>query len=192
MKMKHRFWRGIAVFLLLITLFAAPASAAEGGFTEGVRSLWEEHSAEVFSALALLGSVLVAVLYKAGLLPLLKKALGAIGATAKQTAGKTEELAHLLEERQAALAETLLPVADRVEEMKRSLEAAQSALQGSLERLERLEAREGELLRLSRGQADMLHGLSMGANLPKFRKDAIDRAYLTLSETAPEEGGEEK
>ena len=28
-----------------------------------------------------------------------------------------------------------------------------------------------------------LHGLSMGANLPKFRKDAIDRAYLSLSET---------
>ena len=190
--MKRKILRLLAAFLLTAALLAVPAAAAEGGFTEGVRSLWEEHRTEVFSALALLGSVLVAVLYKAGLLPLLKRALGVIGAAAQQTAGKTEELTRLLEEREAALAETVRPVAERVEEMEKRLEKAEASLRSAVSGLEALQIGEEELLRLSRGQAAMLHGVSMGANLPKFRKDAIDRAYLSLTETGSKEGGEKK
>ena len=179
--------------VVLLSLLTVPVHAAGGPFTDGVKSLWEEHSGEIFSALALAGSILVAVLYKVGLLPLLKKALGAIGATAKGTAAKAEELVRTVEEREKALSDALLPVADRVAEMEKRFGMTEDALQHALCRLEEVEKEEKEALRLLHGQISMLHGLAMGANLPKFRKDAIDREYLSLAVNGDgQEGGEEK
>ena len=176
-----RLFASLFAVALTAAVLTAPAFAAEGGFSETVRFVWEEHSTEVFSALALLGSVLVAVLYKTGLLPLLKKALSAIGSTAKNTALKTEELARVLEEKEEALAQTLLPVGDKVEAMEKHLERAETSATEMVSRLEALELREAANRRLLEGQIAMLHGLAMGANLPKFRRDAIDRAYLALT-----------
>lgn len=185
-KGRGRLFAAILAAMMAATLLTVPAHAAGGAFTEGVKTLWEEHSGEIFSALALLGSVLVAVLYKVGLLPLLKKALGAIGAAAKGTAAKTEELVRTVEERERALSDTLSPVTDRMAEMEKQLAKAKTATEETLLRLAELEKREEDALRLLRGQAAMLHGLALGANLPKFRKDAIDREYLSL--TAREDG----
>ena len=186
-----RIFAATVLATVLLSLLAMPAHAAGGPFTEGVKTLWEEHSGEIFSALALAGSVLVAVLYKVGLLPLLKKALGAIGATAKGTAAKAEELVRTVEEREQALSDALLPVADKVAQMEKRMEEAKEAEAAALLRLGELEKREEETLRLLRGQVAMLHGLAMGANLPKFRKDAIDREYLSLSVRGDTEGGGE-
>jgi hypothetical protein len=187
-----RLFAAMVLATVLLSLLAMPAHAAGGPFTEGVKTLWEEHSGEIFSALALAGSVLVAVLYKVGLLPLLKKALGAIGTAAKGTAAKTEELVRTVEERERALSDLLSPVADQVTAMEKHVEQAQAASAAVLGRLEELEKREENARRLLRGQIAMLHGLAMGANLPKFRKDAIDREYLSLTAgDGGQEGGEQ-
>ena len=62
-----RLFAAMVLATVLLSLLAMPAHAAGGPFTEGVKTLWDEHSGEIFSALALAGSVLVAVLYKVGL-----------------------------------------------------------------------------------------------------------------------------
>jgi hypothetical protein len=143
-----RLFAAMVLATVLLSLLAMPAHAAGGPFTEGVKTLWEEHSGEIFSALALAGSVLVAVLYKVGLLPLLKKALGAIGATAKGTAAKAEELVRTVEEREKALSDALFPVADKVAQMEKRMEEAKEAEAEALLRLGELEKREEETLRL--------------------------------------------
>ena len=96
-----------------------------------------------------------------------------------------------MEEREKALSDALLPVADKVAQMEKRMEEAKEAEATALLRLGELEKREEETLRLLRGQVAMLHGLAMGANLPKFRKDAIDREYLSLSVHGDTEGGGE-
>lgn len=150
------------------------------GVGEVLLSVWEEHSAEVFSALTLLGSLVVAFTYKRGLLPTLYGALNSIGNTAKEASERAQGLATEAQEHILSLEGIAQPVA-------RGMEALGDVCTDMSTRLTALETllakEEDERARIKcvmEGVADMLWGVFTAANLPEYAKEQIGVRYNAI------------
>ena len=128
-----------------------------------------EHSGEILSALAFLGSLIIALTYKKGLLPLMKGALGALG-SAVSSLGKEAE-------------DSLKRGSDAIEEIGARLGSAEELIVGLCESFDSLckrlsaseeYAAEGERAHLIiEAQVDMLYEIFMTSSLPQYTKDQV-------------------
>ena len=128
-----------------------------------------ENLGEIFCALTLLGSLVLAVAYKRGLLPLMTKALGAIGGSV----GKLGEDAASFSSK----------ISERTERLERALDEAKADIFGFGELLENiamelavLKSGNEKIERTERAldtQTEMLFELLMSSSLPQYQKDAV-------------------
>ena len=175
------------LILILAGMLSLPAVAAEvsadpaeGGFTDAVGSFFTEHLTEVFSALALVGSVAVAILCKRGLFPMLTRAMTRLAGTASETE-KNAALAVSTaqktgEQMEKALASVEEETARAVSLLEHTADEAVE-MQTKIDILQRGEAQMREVLL---GQTEMLYGILQSAALPQYRKDALSEAYLRM------------
>ena len=152
-----------------------PLEEDENPFS-AVFSVVTEYSGEIFSALAFLGTLIVAAAYKRGMLPTLKKALTGIKGALTDASDKTEA--------------TLTFVERRLGEIDECIDHASRTADGILDTLEGLDGRislmEGEydgravMKTLMLSQIDMLYDIFMCSALPQYKKDEIGERVAAM------------
>lgn len=136
---------------------------------EEIYSVIEINADKIFSILAFIGTIVVSVGYKSGLLPLLRDALsklkGAID-NVKEDGERNNQL-----------------TSDKITEINKSIDDINESLKKNSEELSRIEwqfegyeelCRERQSMKaLIEGQIDMLYAIFMSSALPQYQKDEI-------------------
>lgn len=152
---------------------------------EAVFKKVQEHSDTIFSALTLVGSLVLAFTYKKGLLPALGDSLGKIGDSVKKISDVTETSIIKSEGAIIDIDERINNIGgvfERLEEKIADLNAKLVAVEEERER--------GEVTRiLMRSQIDMLYDIFMTSALPQYSKDAVGEKIAAMK-LLLEKGGE--
>lgn len=143
---------------------------------EAVFEKVKEHSDTVFSALTLVGSIILAFTYKKGLLPSLGASLGKIGDSVKKIGDATEisivksEGAIIdIDSKIRGIGEIFDKVEVQIEELNNKMEDVDK------------EREEREITRiLMRSQIDMLYDIFMTSSLPQYSKDAVGEKIAAM------------
>lgn len=168
--------------------------AAEAPVSDRVVQFFGDHLSEVLCALAFLGSVLLAAIYKKGLLPLLRTGLSKVAGSLGEGIDSLKDSADRLASRTDGSVTAL------VEKVEPMLEAARRAADHAQALAVRLEALETELALskgereasalLLRGQLEMFYEFFMAVNLPQYQKDKLGQTYVRLTKALEGEGGD--
>ena len=151
-----------------------------GTWGEQILSLIETHMAELFSALTLVGSMVLAYSYKKGLVPTLWGGLSSIAQTAEKTSERTRELAEMAEGSISSMTQAATPIFEKIEEMcKGADQLAEQARQLEV-RVREAEDDRALVKTLMAGVADMLYGVFSSANLPQYAKEQIGQRYTAI------------
>ena len=152
---------------------------------EAVFNKVKEHSDTIFSALTLIGSLVLAFTYKKGLLPALGASIGKIGDTVKKIGDATEmsiikgEGAIIdIDERIRQIGELF----ERLEEQLEDLNQKMEAVEGERQQSERTRI-------LMRSQVDMLYDIFMTSSLPQYSKDAVGEKIAAMKSLLEEGEG---
>ncbi len=142
---------------------------------ESVAAFIEENADTLLGALTLVSSLLVAFLYKSGLLPLLRRALS----TLSETSGRTEELTERFTERAekelALLRESATPVAELLKTTEKTVAKIEEALRAS-------EEANRETRDILETETTLFYELLVSANLPEAQKTSMAESYYRLRE----------
>ncbi len=165
----------ILIFALTSSAFAAgEANLNEtepviGNIFDTVYDIMLENSDKILSALAFAASLALILVYKRGLLPLLKNALTGLGASVSRMREQAEKSSENSAKSISAAAEKLALAEITVNQLTQKL----SELEKKLVDTETLKE-DSEILRtLMTSQIDMLYEVFMSSSLPAYRKDVI-------------------
>ncbi len=128
-----------------------------------------EHADDLFSALAFAGSLVLAFIYKKGLMPQLSSALGNIRASVKSISDTAEKT---LAGSECAIAD----VKSSMELVGTGLDTLCSAVADLDKRLSASEEQMNEtkaMKTIMSAQVDMLYSIFMSSSLPQYSKDAV-------------------
>ena len=172
--------RKFLIALLLITVLATVFSisafangdvaANERGsvfemlYTEVVR-----HSDKILSALAFVGSLLLAITYKKGLLPLMRGGLNTLGSTVASLKDETEKLKAHSNENIALAVERL----DTAQKLTEALSQKLEALENELSAVNATQTKYADMKIIMKYQISMLYEVFMASSLPLYQKEAI-------------------
>ena len=157
---------------------AAPTETVESAPTaETVLSFFTENGSTLLSALGVAVSLLLAFLYKSGLLPLVSRGLSAISESSDKAAGMTAEFTsrasdalHALEEKTSAAVSQAEETAAIVQSTHAVLEALQDALREAKEERDRISLVLAE-------ETALFYELLNSVKLPETQKDVIRQRY---------------
>ncbi len=161
----------ILVSALCISASAEAPSAEEANvFSEGFEAI-KAHSSEIFSALAFCASLLLAMTYKKGLIPAMKKSIAALAAAVSEIK-KSEEGA--IDTQKSEFSK----INERMGILEEYLKKAEEALGKSEQILEKLNtdtAYSEKIRTVISEQVSMLYDVFMFSSIPEYQKDAIGR-----------------
>ena len=162
---------------------AVKAEATEVNFFERLYDAVTDYISEILCVLAFGGSFLIAVLYKKGLLPLLKGALSAISSAVGKIKDATEESAISDAEKTAKITEALDRAHALIEAQTRSLEVVERRLDAlSTDKTDR------ERMKLIlECEVELLYDIFMSSALPEYQKDAVAKRLKSISSLIKEE-----
>ena len=163
---------------------AAPtAEERDVNFFEKLYDAVRDYISEILCVLAFGGSFLIAVLYKKGLLPLLKSALSAINAAVGKIKEATEKGANADAEKTAKITQALDKAYGLIEAQSDTLEALEKRLDSlSTDKSER------EKLRLIlECEVELLYDIFMSSGLPEYQKDAVAKRLKAIESLVKEE-----
>lgn len=177
----------IVILIFTVSVFAfsayADGEAVEAeteneSFYELVYSALREHSEKILSALAAIGSLLLAFTYRRGLMPTLNGALEkmceGIGKIKTASEEQTKNAALLLSEAEERLENSKNALAD----ITNKLEKLELELSESLESKDEREKMKIILL----SQTEMLYDIFMSSALPQYQKDMVGERTLKIKE----------
>ena len=131
----------------------------------------EENADKIFAGLAFLGTLVVGIGYKSGLLPLLRDALSKLKLAIDGVKADGELSKALTENKMAEISKA-------VEESNLRL----ANIEESLAEYEALRDEREKIKVLLEGQIDMLYAIFMSSSLPQYQKDEIGERIQTLRE----------
>lgn len=137
-------------------------------------------SSEIASALAFIGSVLVAFAYKRGLLPSVKSGIVAIGGAVGQLKDSTESCSRHQEEMLREFTDRLSRAEDVLERFGKAIdEIAEKTEDGEMAAADR-----ADMKALMSAQIDMLYDIFMTSSLPQYQKDAVNQRVREMREVS--------
>lgn len=142
---------------------------------ESVAAFIEENADTLLGALTLVSSLLVAFLYKSGLLPLLRRALSALSETSGRTEELTERFTERAEKELALLRESATPVAELLKTTEETVAKIEEALRAS-------EEANRETRDILETETTLFYELLVSANLPEAQKTSMAESYYRLRE----------
>jgi polyhydroxyalkanoate synthesis regulator phasin len=161
-------------------------SATEKNSFEEVYSLLMSHISEILSLAAFVGSLVIAVLYKSGLMPLVEKGLSAISKTAQKIKEVTELGEGKRQEDYAALKGSVTSLEEKLTNMKNAI----SEYSDRLEAKESAEKREHRMEALTEGVLDLLYEIFMTSALPEYEKARVGEKVAKMKEVISTYEGE--
>ena len=166
-----------------------PEKTENSSFLDTVWAGLEANQSNILSALSLIGSIILMLGYKKGLIPLLSDGISAITSVTKRMSEKTGELgeksAELIEDTKCridALRDMLLAISEKVDKMEGNAE------------------REGEMIKQANltkavlaEEIDMLYEIFMAAALPQYLKDNVgERVCAMKRQISQSEGSQDE
>ncbi len=152
-------------------------NAGENPF-EVIFQLICNYSGEIFSALAFLGTLIVAHFYKRGMLPALRSALGNVSTALGAASDKTEEALLLIKKKTETIDSMLEYSGGVIDDVAGSLERVESELKAVKESRDERAAYKTIML----SQVDMLYDIFMSSALPQYKKDEIGERIGAMRE----------
>ena len=166
-----------------VTGESAPTETENTNVFEELYAAASEFSGEIASALAFLGSLIVALAYKRGLMPAVKNGIGAIGGAVSQLKDSTEsyskhqdELLTEFSERLCRAEEVLERFGQGIDEIAEKTEDGKSAAEDR-----------ASMKALMSAQIDMLYDIFMTSSLPQYQKDAVNKRIGEMKEVTKSE-----
>jgi hypothetical protein len=136
------------------------------------------HVSEILSLAAFIGSLICAVIYKSGLMPLIEKGLGGI----KNAAQKIKEATDRAEcDNKASLGyinDKMCELEMAISEMQETIKSATKAMESSVE----ARAHQARIDGLLSGELDMLYDIFMSSALPEYEKARVGERVAKLKE----------
>lgn len=136
------------------------------------------HASEILSLAAFIGSLICAVIYKSGLMPLIEKGLGGI----KNAAQKIKEATDRAEcDNKASLGyinDKMCELEMAISEMQETIKSATKAMESSVE----ARAHQARIDGLLSGELDMLYDIFMSSALPEYEKARVGERVAKLKE----------
>ena len=185
----------IIVISLVFTLFSASCSISEAAevadSTDALSgdSLFTKlfdkatsHATEIFCALTLMGSLILAYAYKKGLVPLLKKALLSIGTSVNKIKEKAESGEIAAEKLSKELTEKLGITDALVKNLEARINQMCIALDDVRESEKSKEDHTKSLTVIVSAQIDMLYDIFMSSAIPQYQKDAVGERVAKMKE----------
>ena len=193
--MKNTLKKIITVLFVAVLAIACTALCASASDGEEIKDtsffgeLFDEvkvHSAEIFSALTLVGSCVLAFSYKNGLLPTVKKSVGGIGGAVseiKESSDKTAKTVSDIENATRGGLENLGALLGAIKDGLGRLEERLVALESDSKAREKINAVITE-------QVSLLYDVFMSSSLPEYRKEAVCKRLEKMKASIAGEGGE--
>ena len=168
------------VLLIALTLFSAAAvfslaveSEADTVTAENLfASVYEEivrHSDKIFSALAFLGSLIIALAYRKGLLPLVRGSLNTLGNAVTKLNEQSETANADAKKSITEATDILACTQDKLAELCTSI----VAIEAELQKASAENAKSTVLKRIMEAQIDMLYEIFMSSSIPLYQKEAV-------------------
>ena len=161
----------------------ALAESTEVNFFEKLYDAVTDYISEILCVLAFGGSFLIAVLYKKGLLPLLKGALGAINSAVGKIKDATENSAIADTEKTAKITEALDRAQSLIETQTRSLEDVEKRLDA----LSQDKSEREKMKLILECEVELLYDIFMSSALPEYQKDAVAKRLKAINYLVKEE-----
>jgi F0F1-type ATP synthase membrane subunit b/b' len=189
MKTMKKLLTSLLFFVLIFSLFTVCAYALDGDATaiEGSRAenfytavyqTCKRHADKILSALAALGSLILAFTYKKGLMPTLKSAIEKLCDAVSKIKTSSKEQSEKAEELLALASDKLIAAKDAVELISQRLEKLEQELNESLEGKEEREKQKKILIM----QTEMLYDIFMTSALPQYQKDMVGEKTAKMKE----------
>ena len=165
------------------TTESAPTDTAASNIFEELYAAVSEFSGEIASALAFLGSLIVALAYKRGLMPAVKSGIGAIGGAVSQLKDSTESYSKHQDELLTEFGERLCRAEEVLERFGQAIdEIAEKTEDGKSAAEDR-----ASMKALMSAQIDMLYDIFMTSSLPQYQKDAVNKRIGEMKEVTKSE-----
>ncbi len=163
------------LFLCLFTLgvCASDTSSEAPAAVDAVVGFLTENTDEILGILTLISSLLIAFLYKSGLLPLLRNGISALADTAGKTGKMTELFTQKAQEELDALKQNTAP-------LQELMEKAESYLRATSEALAHTEQSEKEMRDILAAETALFYELLSSVNLPEAQKENMSDRYYKL------------
>lgn len=155
-------------------------------FTEAVSDFWNAHAEKVLCALAFIASLVPTLLYKTGLVPLLRAGLSALCDASGKAGKQAEEFSSLAEEKLSVLkegAEAAVLASQSALSVLSETEKRLAALETALEESVREKKKTTAALQT---ETELLFRMLQCVNLPQAQKDLMSERYLALQKTLEE------
>ena len=136
------------------------------------------HADDIFSSLAFVGTLIIAVIYKRVLLPAVTGSIGSIGTALGKLREENEKNNAGTDSRLVSAENKLVSVEETLEKLNSSLEAMRASV-GNTDEVKR----ECNLMHLvMEAQVEMLENIFMCSALPQYQKDAVSERIKSMKE----------
>ena len=187
MKKKLKYLFITALLVTFTVCFAVSASAdeiheedaneaVEENLFATVYSEVSKYAGEILCAMTFAGSLILAVSYKKGLLPLVKGSLISIG----NAIGKIKDTTDVGIEKSAELNASFDGAKEVLTELADKVDTLDSMLKQRLEEEDAVNKEKEALKLILRSQIDMLYDIFMTAALPQYQKDAVGERIAAM------------
>lgn len=144
-------------------------NATEGNIFDELFALVSGYSGEIFSLLSLAASLILAYLYKCGLMPLVKSTLSGLSGAVSAIRESTEEA----QERGGSITAALTERLESAEAIIAKISEGIDNMSADLAEREAEAGERAELKTVLAAQIDMLYEIFMTSNLPEYKKAAV-------------------
>ncbi len=153
------------------------ASQASPAITDALISFLDDNGDTLLSALGVAVSLLLALLYKSGLLPLVSRGLKAISESSDKAAGVTSAFAERAADTLDKLEATTSSALSRAEETALLVKGTEEALAALQEALAEAKAERGRISMVLAEETALFYELLNSVKLPEAQKDVIRERY---------------
>lgn len=172
----------LILFSLLLPVSAEEMQTVEGalGFTNTVTAFLTQNGNTLLGILTLVGTFLIAFLYKTGLLPLLRSGLSALGDLLGKSRDLTESFTKETSEQVTRIESCMTPMKEALERAEALLLATEAKLCALEEALEKSEGDRQKTANVLRTETELFYELLNSVNLPEAQKDSMTESYYRL------------
>ena len=137
-----------------------------------------KNAGDIFSTLAFISSLLIAIAYKKGLLPALTRAVTGIEGALDKVKRSADETKAGMDEGYKEIAQKLSLFDESIEGYKRSLTSIEERLSG----LQNDSSEREKFKIIMASQIDLLYDIFMSSSLPQYQKEAVSARVVKMRE----------
>ena len=150
------------------------------GFAETLSLFFRENADTLLALLTLIGSLLVAFLYKTGMLPLLRSGLSALGDLLGSSRDITERFTKEASKKISDIEERFTPLSELLTRGEETLLAFSKKLTEIEEKLAKSEEVQETTSEVLRTETELFYELLASVNLPEAQKESMGESYYRL------------